>query len=292
MSDIEDIIPVRTSQIISVSRRTDVPAFYMKQLIKHLETGYIDVPNPRFPNNVSRVSLSPEDVKGLVWWSKDYSKWIKKYEENKELFDKYKHVFNFTINGYDKLEKGVASSLDERLEQLKYLSEHFGIESIKYRFDPIVFYKKENSDKEYNNLKNFEYIMQHLHEFGIKACQFAFCLHYKNVVDRMKKRGKTLVKLSLERKQEILDRLIEICDKNDVELYSCCSSELLGYKDKIKQSSCVDKEQIELLIDGKLKIRRKDYGQRKECGCVQSRDIGTYDMKCGHSCDYCYANPE
>ncbi|MGE5602766.1 MAG: DUF1848 family protein [Nitrososphaerales archaeon] len=48
--------------IVSVSRRTDIPAFYAQWFINRVRAGYCVVPNPFCPEKVSVVSLREPDV--------------------------------------------------------------------------------------------------------------------------------------------------------------------------------------------------------------------------------------
>ena len=56
--------------IVSVSRRTDIPALYTEWLLRRLEQGYVLVRNPMNPRVVSRISLRPDATEFLVFWTK------------------------------------------------------------------------------------------------------------------------------------------------------------------------------------------------------------------------------
>ena len=57
--------------ILSVSRRTDIPAFYSEWFFNRLKEGFVMVRNPMNPHQVSRVDISPKNIDCIVFWSKD-----------------------------------------------------------------------------------------------------------------------------------------------------------------------------------------------------------------------------
>ncbi|MFX1489801.1 MAG: DUF1848 family protein [Promethearchaeota archaeon] len=280
------------SPIISCSRRTDVPAFLMDWIIERLREGYVDVTNPFNVNQVSRVSLSPKDVKCFVWWSKNFKEWIEAYRNNEILFKSYKgHTFQFTINSPSELERNIQVSLEERFNQMEWLINEFSLQSINFRYDPIIFFKIKGSNKVLNNLKQFEFIIKNVANLGIREMIFSFATIYAKVRKRMNERGSIPIDPSLEKKKQILGKLLEITDKYNMQMNACCQPDLLKVNG-IFQAHCVDANKIEQLIGEKIP-HLKDTGQRKDCGCSKSKDIGGYSgiFRCIHNCDYCYASP-
>lgn len=290
--NINEKLRVVKSEIISCSRRTDIPAFLMDWVIDKMQIGYVDVVNPFNKKQVYRVSLDPRDVKCFVWWSKNFERWIYFYKLNRELFNSYKgHSFQFTINSPSELEGNLEVSLEDRLKQLSWLIEEFGLTSMNYRFDPIIVYKDTETERIKSNLTKFKQIIETLSSLGLKEMIFSFATIYPKVQRRMKTRGYIPIDLSLKKKGDILLKLLEICSDYDVRMKACCQPDLLNIKG-IEQAHCIDTHKIEQIV-GETMSRIKDSGQRKECGCSKSKDIGGYTglFRCKHNCTYCYASP-
>lgn len=57
--------------IVSVSRRTDIPAFYSDWFIDKINQGYLYVMNPFNRKQVSKIILSPDKVDCFVFWTKN-----------------------------------------------------------------------------------------------------------------------------------------------------------------------------------------------------------------------------
>ncbi|TES99235.1 MAG: DUF1848 family protein [Promethearchaeota archaeon] len=280
------------SPIISCSRRTDIPAFLMDWVIEKIHNGYVDVINPFNRKQVSRVSLLPEDVKCWVWWSKNFKEWIKTYKKNTQIFRSYKgHYFQFTINSPSELEQNLKISLEERFSQLDWLINEFGLTSISFRFDPIILYKNQGEDRVYSNLDQFEYILEKVSALGLTQMIFSFATIYNKVNVRMRKRGFIPIDPPFNKKKEIVNSFLKICNKHNIQVKACCQPELLSIEG-IEQAHCIDANVIEKLAGEKIQ-NIKDTGQRKGCGCSKSKDIGGYTgiFQCRHNCAYCYASP-
>jgi hypothetical protein len=288
----DNFIKITQFPIISCSRRTDIPAFLMDWVLEKIQIGYVDVVNPFNRKQVSRISLKSKDVKCWVWWSKNFANWITKYEVHPQVFKSYKgHYFQFTINSPSELEQNLKISLEERFSQLDWLINEFSSNAISFRFDPIILYKNKAEKKIKSNLDKFEYIIENVSALGLKEMTFSFATIYAKVNNRLVKRGYIPVDPTLNKKKVILNKLLGICDKYEIEMRACCQPDLIETMG-IKQAHCIDSNKIERVIGEKIK-KLKDTGQRKGCGCFKSKDIGGYFgiFRCRHNCAYCYASP-
>jgi len=312
MNDIEDIHPASLSDanpahlsvpakrgnrwVISCSRRTDVPAHYLAQYAAAFKRGYITVHPPRSSCSVS-YSISPDSVAAIVWWSKDFGKWIEEFIANESFWRQYLHFFQFTINSESELESGIKASLDTRLDQLRWLVSIFGADHIAVRFDPIVHYRLiANPTERRDNLKDFEKIIAASSDAGVKAVRTSLCNTPPKVVSRMKRFGFEIVSpSSVEGARAIITPLVDIAERYGVTLITCSCDQLRAADPRVGTAPCVDGKAINQILARAKPVRKVSVAitpTRTGCRCTSSIDIGEYSLRCPHGCLYCYASPD
>jgi len=271
--------------IISASRRTDIPAFHSDWLLDKIKQGNILVPNP-FNKNKYEVSLLPEDVGAFVFWSKNYKPAMKMLRKISPIYDEH-FLFHYTITGYEntiKQELEPNSPVTEKtIDNLQILAEEFGAEKIFWRYDPIIFLKKENLQK---RLIKFEYLVEKLADYSAR-CYISFLDLYNKVIRRLKKRNIELYKANKKELIEFVQKLESLAADYNLPLYSCCEPHLLQ-NTKIKKGHCIDSIYLSEIYPDTIFTKEKK-PTREGCGCFYSRDIGVYNT-CEHKCLYCYAN--
>ncbi len=281
--------------VLSASRRTDIPAFYMDWFMDRIDRGYFNVRNP-FNQSMSVVPATPEAVHTIVFWSKDFCRFIDgRFGE--KLIEKGFHLFfNFTINAGNKLLEPNILPLSDRLEQAAALCRHFGAQTLQWRFDPVCFYRT-GPDGVAHNIGSIETIAETLSALGVRRCITSFVDIYPKLVKRCAHLADfAFIDPPVDAKVSILLDIKRRLDPYGMRLYTCCEKEVMAALPEdtgIESSACIDNRYLVKQFGGSLSLK-KDAGQRtsKGCGCMESRDIGDYRQHpCYHNCLFCYANP-
>ncbi len=281
-------------QVVSASRRTDIPAFYMEWFMAQLRSGCFHVENP-YSRQLRAIPVSPENTDTLVFWSKNFHDFLAGgYGEALEKMG-YHLFFNFTVNSEDRILEPHAPSLSAKFYQMGELSRRFGAGAVTWRFDPICHYMI--GQNLHDNLSDFSVLAAKAAASGITRCVTSFVDLYRKVLGRERRiPGFSFVPLPLEKKRDIVLSLKGILDSLGMGLYLCCERELfdtLPLGSGVEESACIPNPLLERL-SGAVLSRAKDSGQRKAkgCGCYLSKDIGSYRTQpCYHNCLFCYANP-
>jgi hypothetical protein len=273
------------ANIVSVSRRTDIPAYFGEEFLQQLNTGHATVKNP-FGGQTYQVDLRPETVACFVFWSKDFRPFFPVLDTLDQRGDA--QYFLYTITG---LARGIAKPLElnipdpsEAVATLQELSQRTSPKQVAWRFDPIIF--SDHTPVSYW-LDTFDQLAEKLRG-NVHRCIFSFCDYYRKVERRLSQAelsGWHFREGTDEEKQETAEGLSKIANEYKLPLETCCENDwAIG---SVKPGSCVDAPYLAAIFpDRDIPQRRRP--TRKECGCWESRDIGTY-ATCQAVCPYCYA---
>jgi len=263
--------------IVSVSRRTDIPAFYSDWFFNRIKEGYLYVNNPMNPKQVSKVILSPETVDCFVFWTKDASQMLNRLDEIKA----YNYYFQYTITGYkNNIEWGIRDKR-KAITAFQELSKKIGKKRVILRYDPIFINNEYTIEY---HCKAFEKLCNALSEYT-ERCVISFL----DIYAKIKKNIENLNVKALDIKdiKIISEKFSEIANHYNLKIETCSEKyDLSEYG--IFHGKCIDDALISELMGYEANVK-KDDTQRDICGCVKSVDVGQYNS-CMHSCVYCYAN--
>ncbi len=264
--------------IISASRRTDIPSYYSVWFFNRLRVGDVYVRNPMNAHQISQISLSPEVVDGIVFWTKNPRPMLDRLNELRD----YMYYFQFTLTSYGKdVEQNIPSKSKVIVPAFQRLSDTIGPDRVIWRYDPIFL--SETYTMEYH-IRYFEELAKRLAPYTRK-CTISFL----DIYDKTKRNIAPVApgSFSAEQQNILAKRIAEIAHSYGLRLDTCAEAiDLQQYG--IKHARCIDGRLFEQLLHCSLQTK-KDKNQRTECGCIEAIDIGTYNT-CRNGCRYCYAN--
>lgn len=283
--------------ILSVSRRTDIPAFYGKWFANRWKAGYCAVKNP-YNQKIQYISF--KNARWIVFWTKN----PRPIFPFLDILDRQgiQYYFLFTLNDYEKEKyEPFLLPLQERIDTFRRLSEKIGPERIVWRFDPVII----TSDLPMEEmLQRVEHLGNKLKGFTQKMIfSFVEINHYPKVQNQMKNIDWQII--TPEEKIFFAQNLAAFNQQWELSEIALCATDDDFSQYGITHSRCIDPLYIfrhsrtddrifQLFNDNKIDLsdnnlkRLKDKGQRKACGCMISCDIGAYNT-CPHGCIYCYA---
>jgi hypothetical protein len=264
--------------IVSASRRTDIPACYSDWFYQRIREGYVLTRNPMRFHQVSKVTLSPEAVDGIVFWTKNPAPMMDRLNE----LNAYTYYFQFTLTSYGKdIEPNVPIKSSEVIPAFQRLSDKIGPEKVIWRYDPILLSEKYTLDY---HLEYFHEIAKRLKGYTIK-CIISFVDRYQNTERNIKTLG--LAEIEDDTKRKLAESLSQTARSFGMSMDTCAEEiDLSVYG--IGHAKCIDANLQDKLRGHPIKIS-KDKNQRPNCGCDSSVDIGMYNT-CKNGCKYCYAN--
>ncbi len=284
---ITEIHPV----IISASRATDIPAWYMDWFIERIQKGFITWTNPYKRTQKQIVHFDAARI--IVFWTKNPAPLIPYLPFLQEMG--YYILVLVTLNNYEpeSFEPNLPS-LSFRIQSLIDVSKHLSKEQIIWRYDPIIIT---------DNLQPHE-ALRRIEEIGslvtpyVSRMIFSFVQinRYKHLNKRNTRFSDYLIREGTQLERDAVSQgLFSLENQWKIPVLAC--GEKYDYSSfGIKKARCIDADHLIRICHDDTGLcayldrnRKKDPGQRALCSCIKAKDIGQYST-CMHLCTYCYAN--
>ncbi len=274
--------------IVSASRRTDLPAFYLPWFLRRLEEGWCRVANPFRPSQQRRVSLRPEHVSAMVFWTRRPDRLAGALDEI-EARGHRRTMAVVTVIEYGRDLHPYVPTTEKQVAGFRQLAERYGDpRRVCWRYDPILLGPRDSPD---DHRRRFARLARLL-EGATRRVIVSFVDLYRKTARRLARvagGGYALADGSgaADEARSLLRDLAREAAARGMEMRSC--AEPLCYAaEGVLPGRCIDPGLLAEVFDELTLPSGKDRGQRPSCGCAPSVDVGAVDT-CLHGCVYCYA---
>lgn len=202
----------------------------------------------------------------------------------------YPFLVQYTITGYPReLEERVLDAA-HTTASLRAVTNTYGPAVPIWRYDPIMITSLTPPDWHRRNFASLARSLQGATDEVVVSFAQVYKKARRNLNEAAHARGFSWHEHETtqpEAARQLVADLASIAAEYDMRL-TICSQKMLHTPGVTQEARCVDAERLERVSGRSLLDKIKLKGNRAECGCYASRDIGEYDT-CPHGCVYCYA---
>ena len=264
--------------IISASYRTDIPAYFGAWFMAGLARQYVTVKNP-FNNREYSVSLAPEDVDGFVFWTRNIAPFLEHLDELHAAGHPF--MVQYTVTGYPAAIERATAHWGRAVELMQLCAKRYGRKSVVWRYDPIVLTSVTDALFHQQNFARIAETLKHMVDEVVVSFLQPYVKTRRNMNLAAVDGDFTWYVPEIDERQHLIADLAAIAEGCGIRMTACSQSGL-----EIPAEHCIDAERLSAIAGYEISARQK--GNRADCECAESRDIGAYDT-CAQGCAYCYA---
>ena len=263
--------------IIQTGNRTDIPAFYSEWFANRLREGFVLVRNPFNQQSITRYVLDPSVTDLIVFCTKNPEPMLK----HMDLLEPYHQYWFVTITPYGKDIEPNVPDKSAVMETFIRLSSIVGPSNMCWRYDPVFIDKTWTVGRHVSSFRKMcEVLAGHT-----RTAVISFIDLYEKVKRNFPEAGT----VPLQTQLELTRTFVETGREFGMRIKPCGESEELESAGA-DCSGCMTQSVFENAV-GQHLILPANPGNRRECACYITGDIGAYNS-CGHFCRYCYANTD